>query len=438
MGASIKRLTGADRRSAIVVLAATLVACGGDGSGPSVNATQPTTCSIVAQNTFVYEAMQDIYLWNDDLPVVDPAEFPSPEALLDALRVPQDRFSFITTTAADTAFFGAGQFVGLGFRTIQKASDELRVLDVFEGSVADNGGLTRGDFILAVNGRPIEEVLAEEGFSASLGPAEVGVVVELTWQMPGGPVETAEFVKDVVTIPPVSAVEVLDSATGPVGYLLFRNFVETAVADLNDAFAMFQAAGVRQVVMDLRYNSGGLLSVAEHLANLMGGETADGQVFYSIEYNDDNTFRNQTVLFRNLVRSLDLDQMIFVTTGSTASASEMVINGLEPFFNVVLVGARTFGKPVGQVAVRFCDQTLRPVSFRTVNADGTADFFEGFPADCAAEDDIESALGDPAEASLAESLFHLENGVCSTAASSARSALAEKPRSGRWRLLTAH
>ncbi len=384
--------------------------------------------------------MLDIYLWADEVVPVDPASVNSPEEMLETLRVPQDRFSFMSTIAADDAFFGQGQFVGLGFRSIITAPDELRVVDVFEGNPADEGGLIRSDSILEVNGRPIEEILANEGFSASLGPAEVGVIVELTWQSPGEPPETADFVKEVVTIPPVSKTSVLDSAAGPVGYMLFRNFVDSAEPDLRAAFTFFQAEGIRNVVMDLRYNSGGLLSVAEELANLMGGTLADGQVFYTLEFNEANAFRNVSSFFRELDQSVPLDQIVFITTGTSASASEMVINGLKPFFPVTIVGDTTFGKPVGQVAVDFCGKRLRPVSFQAVNADGTADFLEGFPADCPAADDINFELGDPAEASLAESLSYLDNGVCSSVAAAAQPDIVSKPVTDkpRWRVQSAH
>ncbi len=419
---------------------ATAVGCGGGSGGSGSIAGEPASCSIVAQNTFVQDVMLDIYLWADEVVPVDPATVASPQEMLDVLRVPQDRFSFMQTIAADDAFFGSGQFVGLGFRTTITAPDELRILDVFEGSVAENGGLARGDRILEVNGRPIEEILANEGFSASLGPAEVGVVVEMRWQTPGDLPVSGEFVKDVVTIPPVARTTVFDSPVGPIGYILFRNFVDTAVQDLVDAFAFFEAESVSQVVMDLRYNGGGLLSVAEVLADLMGGVAAAGQIFYTLEFNEANSFRNVSAQFKSLDQSLSLDRMVFITTGSSASASEMVINGLEPFFDVVLVGDTTFGKPVGQVAVDFCGNRLRPVSFRSVNADGTSDFFDGFPVDCAAADDIDFDLGDPAEASLAEALYYAENGMCSSGVLFMRErplakALADKPR---WHLQSAH
>jgi hypothetical protein len=401
-------------RVGVVCAGALLTACGGSGGGGTTTRADLTGCSVVEQNQFVYEAMQDLYLWNDELPVVDPASFASPQALLDALRVPQDSFSFIRAAATDEAFFGDGQFVGVGLRSDQPEPGVVRIVEVFEGGPADRAGLQRGDRVLSVNGRPIEEILEEEGFSASLGPAEVGVEVDVTWRRPDGRELAATIVKAVVTIPPVAMVSVLDSAAGPVGYMEFRTFVETAAGPLEDAFATFKTAGVDQVVLDLRYNSGGLLTIAELFADLAGGGGAVGQPIYSLEYNAENSFRNETVLFRDRPASLAPQRLVFITTATTASASEMVINALAPFYDVALVGERTRGKPVGQLGVTFCDQVLRPVSFRTVNALGEGDFFDGLPVDCAAEDDLDTPLGDPSEASLAEALHYIETGACST------------------------
>lgn len=425
MGIRMSRGPAGRRSRAAAAMAATalLAACGGSSGGDGA---QSTDCGVAAQNEFVYETMQDLYLWSDELPMVAPAEFESPEALLAALRVPQDRFSFINTTAADDAFFRAGQFVGLGVRTDQPTPDELRVVEVFEGGPADMAGLDRGDRILTVNGRPIEEVLADGGFTAALGPAEIGVEVDLSWRTPAGAERAGTATKAVVTIPPVAVADILDTAAGPVGYLFFRSFVETAAGPLEDAFAAFRDAGLSQVVIDLRYNSGGLLSIAQFFADLAGGAGAVGQPIYTLEYNAANSGRNRTATFRNRAASLNPARLIFITTRTTASASEMAINALEPFYDVVLIGERTFGKPVGQDAVTFCDKTLRAITFRTVNALGAGDYFDGLPVDCPAADDLDTPLGDPAEASLAEALHYAETGACSAPAADAP-ALRAKP-----------
>lgn len=426
--------------SAILALAVFIAGCGGGGSGGTL-VQPPSGCTVLEQNQFILAAMQEYYLWNDRLPPLDPSAYASPEAFLAALTVPEDIFSYLTTQAAEDAYFGAGQYAGIGFESRQ-SDGEVRLLDVYEGSPADLGGLRRGDSILSVEGRPIAEILAAEGFTASLGPPEVGVTVELGWRDVDGNEFTAVFTKAVVTIPPVSSATVLDTAAGPAGYLNFRAFVEPADAALNQAFSAFRAAGISDLIVDLRYNSGGLLSIARVLANLVGGAVTQGQVLYTLEYNADKAYLNETRYFSDTPNAVDMQRVVFITTGSTASASEIVINALMPFMDVVLVGDTTFGKPVGQLGFLFCDRVLRPVSFRTVNAVGNTDFFDGFTPDCQAVDDINGAFGDPTEASLAEAIHYLETGACSaTAAATARSALPVAKSAGspaRWKLFDAH
>jgi hypothetical protein len=224
----------------VAALAAVATGCGGGSSGGGGQNVDTGGCSVLEQNQIILDIMLDIYLWNDRMPIADPADFSSPEAFLDALLVPEDQFSFITSAAADDAFFGDGQFAGIGFQSRQPGDGSVRVIDVFESSPADLGGLARGDSITAVNGRPIEEVLAEEGFGASLGPPTVGTSVELDWIDVAGQPFNNVFIKQVVTIPPVSATNVIDTATGKVGYFLFRNFVEPGVPALNTVFAQLR------------------------------------------------------------------------------------------------------------------------------------------------------------------------------------------------------
>jgi C-terminal processing protease CtpA/Prc len=200
----------------------------------------------------------------------------------------------------------------------------------------------------------------------------------------------------------------------------FRTFTEPAAPALNAAADELLAASVSQLVLDLRYNGGGLLSIADLLAGLLGGQTAAGQVFVTNRFNEQNAFRNESRLFRNPDNGLDLARIVFITTPATASASEILINGLAPFLEVFVVGDTTFGKPVGQLGFAFCEQVLRPASFQTVNANGEGEFFEGIAPNCPAGDDLSRPLGDPEEASLAEALHLLETGSCSAPPPAAR------------------
>jgi C-terminal processing protease CtpA/Prc len=219
--------------------------------------------------------------------------------------------------------------------------------------------------------------------------------------------------KRLVTIPTVSLTRVYDVGGRRVGYMFFRNFVEPSYEALDTAFAELAAARVDELIVDLRYNGGGLVNVAQHMASYIGGVRTVGQVFAEFFHNDRNAFRNRILRFESKPQRLTLDRLIVVTTKASASASELVINALRPFMPVVVIGGTTYGKPVGQYAIPFCDKLLAAVSFALRNADGHGDFFDGFPPDCAAPDDADHQLGDPEEGSLKEALTFAATGACS-------------------------
>jgi carboxyl-terminal processing protease len=226
------------------------------------------------------------------------------------------------------------------------------------------------------------------------------------------------MVKRAVVIPTVSNTTVLDVGGRRVGYIFFRNFVEPSFDALAEAFATLRAGGATEVVLDLRYNGGGLVDVAQYLASMLGGSRTAGQVFAEYFHNDKNRFRNETLRFETQAGAMTLQRLVVIATQASASASELVINSLRPFIPVVIVGDRTYGKPVGQYVMPFCDKILAPVAFQLRNADGDGDFFDGLPVDCPAPDDIEHPIGDAMEASLREALTVISTGACSAPSAS--------------------
>jgi C-terminal peptidase prc len=425
------------RLSALVVAALLLWA------GPAFAQGGPINCSVVSQNLYVRDQMSDIYFWNQFLPTgLNPASYSSPEEYLEAIRYrPIDNYySYIQSAAASTAFYGESQYVGFGFATTLSASD-LKVLQVYPDSPGTEAGLDRGDRFIEINGRTVASMIVDGTIGGAFGASEIGVAVNIVFETRAGVRRSARMVKRVVTIPTVSLTKAYDAGNGRrVGYIFFRNFVTPSYAALDEAFAALKDAGVNELVLDLRYNGGGLVDVAVHLASLIGGSRTSGQVMFTYSHNSRNTALNRTTRFESTpANALNLSRLVAITTRSSASASELVINSLRPYIPVAIVGDTTYGKPVGQYVIQFCDKVLAPVSFQLKNAQGSGDFFSGLAPTCTAADDNRHDLGDAAEGSLAEALTYIRTGACSAGAGTlgAMRAVSPTPRPtlDGWRLL---
>ena len=240
----------------------------------------PLTCSVVSQNLFVRDVMTDLYFWYDHIPPMNPAAYQSPEAYLNAIRyLPLDaRFSYIGARAAEDAFYSESQYIGFGFGQWY-VDGALRVVQVFPDSPASEAGLARGDRFVSINGQSVDELATLGLLGSAFGAAVEGVPVEGVYERPTGERVAATMVKRIITIPTVTTTQVYTLEDGRrVGYVFFRNFVQPSVAALDEAFAMLRDAQVNDLVLDVRYNGGGLVSVAQHLASLIGGKRTEGQV----------------------------------------------------------------------------------------------------------------------------------------------------------------
>ena len=276
-----------------------LVLLVGVGAVPAAAQNGPRSCSVSSQNLYVRDVMLDLYLWRQNLPDVNATAFPSPEAYLEAVRYREldSRFSYITSAASSNAFYSDSQFIGFGFSTSQTES-ELRVLQVFPDSPASEAGLARGDRILEIDGRTVESLIASGAIGTAFGPSDIGVSSTVLFRSREGTERREQMTKRPVTIPTVSLTRVYEVDGRRVGYLFFRNFVRPSVAALDEAFASLREAGVSELVLDLRYNGGGLVDVAVHLGSLIGGAVTAGQPFATYAHNDRNAFRNETTPVR--------------------------------------------------------------------------------------------------------------------------------------------
>ncbi len=405
-------------KNLIILASLALAACSSSDGGGGDN----FSCSNRDQKRFVRDAMQDWYLWNNLLPdKISVSDYDSPESLLvdlmtyspdDGSGNPIDRFSFIGSAAADAAFFGQGQFEGFGFSLGADAS----ILQTFAGSPADLGGLARGQQILELDGRTVAAIQAAEGLNAALN------VSPLTFLMlePGGAQFTTTIAHDIVTINPIPQSRVIAANDGTgrmVGYIQLSTFISTADPAFDAVFADFIANGINDVILDLRYNGGGLVSTANLLGDYLGGGVPAGDVFSDTRFNADRAANNNFLeFFDRLGNSINVSRLIVIATAGTASASELVTNGMAPHVAVTIVGSTTFGKPIGQVGFEFCDKIIRPTAFQTFNADGFGDYFGGLPVDCPATDDLTIAVGADADPNMVTAMGYLDTGQCPVAA----------------------
>jgi len=416
------------RKLTSLLLIACLAACGssgGESTGPQIGSPE---CENDGQKQFVLDNLYAWYLWNDLFPAgINIADYTTPEELVrEVTRTfgpqdangPVDRFSSVGSAQADAEFFGEGKFEGFGFsyRIVDPATDDVRLVRVFSGSPADNGGLGRGQQFVSLDGRSVAEIQANEGIGAVFDNATV--LFEM--RRPDGTVFSSSITKDVVTIDPLPQHRIIDVGNGVmVGYMELSQFISTADPVFDTVFAEFIAAGVDDVIIDLRYNGGGLVSTANLLGDYLGAFANDNLVFSETQFNADRAAaNNSTEFFQRLANSINLSRLVVIATGGTASASELVTNSMEAWFDVTIVGANTFGKPVGQIGLTFCDKILRPTSFKTVNAAGVGDYFDGLPADCPAIDDLNEAVGADTDPNMIAAMTYLSTGACPVAAGS--------------------
>ncbi len=326
-----------------------------------------------------------------------------------------------------------GSNAGFGIRlSYDTTANKVFVLEAFENAPGFAAGIDRGTELLTINGQSVASLMASGGASAvseALGPTQAGVSRTLGFRTVDGTQRTQAITKADFSLDPISdryGVKILNDGTGPVGYVNLRTFiVEDANNQLRAAFQQFRAAGITKVILDFRYNGGGLVSVAELLGDLLAADKT-GQVFSRTILRPSKASENSTDLFAAQPQAIAATKIAVIGRSGTASASELLANAFIPYLgtNLALVGANTFGKPVGQFAFdrSACDDRLRAVAFRSVNRDGGGDYYTGLasvmPRTCVAEDGITRQLGDPEEASTKVALDFLAGRTCSPIAGS--------------------
>lgn len=420
--------------------------------------------STLAENSWLRSWTHELYLWYREVPDLNPASYATADyfnvlktSATTASGNPKDKFHFTYPTAQWVALSQSGVEAGYGAQWVIIASRPPRQVVVAytepnSPATAPSANLARGAQVLTVDGADLAnatdnasiDILNAGLFPSAPGGSHSFSILDRGASTP----RTVTMVATNVTSTPVQNVGTI-GRSGTVGYMLFNDHIATAEVQLIDAFGQLQAAGVSDLVLDIRYNGGGYLDIASEVAYMIAGPgPTTGQGFEKTVFNDKYPNTNPVtgerltpVPFHNTSQgfsgpegqplpTLNLSRVFVLTSPNTCSASEAIINGLRGVgVQVVQIGTTTCGKPYGFYPEDNCGTTYFSIEFQGVNAQGFGDYPDGFsPANtvsspgvglpgCSVADDFSHALGDPAEGRLAAALGYRVDQGCPAATS---------------------
>ena len=347
--------------------------------------------------TFMRLALADEYFWASEAkPFAPLKKSATADAVLESGIAQQDKYSFLDTKQEmENLQHGITDSAGIGI--MWPKNDIPVVLYVTKSSVAAKNGLQRGDRILAMNGRMARDREKEPSW---LNMVRKGQLITLTVRSVDGRTRriVAQRQKTEEDVPFGSLFRM--SSGKVVGYLYIQEFQAPQVESVEPIFEMFQKAHIQDLIIDLRYNPGGNVYAAAKLASLIAGAGHDGELFVRSEYPWRYHRKDKDIMLSREPLSLDIKNLIVITTDDTASASENLIIGLKPYMHVITVGGKTFGKPYAMDPIHFGDKELLLITSRLYNANGESWPATGIRADVAAKDDLTHQLGDEEEEML--------------------------------------
>jgi C-terminal processing protease CtpA/Prc len=452
--------------SALTILSLLTFSCSDDDS----TAQEPNVLLKSEVNDFVWKAMNHWYFWQEDVLSLSDTQddnidefhtylngFSSSEDLFESLKFSADDFSWYIDDVQDrlNSIRGISESYGIGLPSnlvrVQQGSDDVVIFVAYivPGSPADLAGIERGDLIYKVNGSVlnvnnaslINKIFTDINISIGTATFENGSL------NPKGSDKSLTAVP--LAIDPVHYSDIIEEAGKKIGYLVYNRFTFTYHSELNDVFTAFKNQGVDELILDLRYNPGGVVLTSAYLSSMIEGNIVNGGRFASLTYNAKRNPSNETLYFfrdqatvfdketgdptNNIAisRLTNLNRVYVLTSRSTASASEMIINGLRPSMDVIVIGTTTVGKNEGSFTVVdapgnadniFTDTEnrnpnhtvgLQPIVFQIFNSLGQNDYDEGFEPDIAV-DELEFAanilpFGDTDEPLLRTAINNITN-----------------------------
>ena len=416
-----------------------------DDPGNSPNPGASTAEELLMDSVYLYS--REVYFWNDLIPsygLFNPRQYKasteinSAKNVMQAIRKiqPRDRYSFVTTIEESNSI-QTGNNKDYGFFVKAASVDVAAPLDstywfvsyVYDQSTAGIAGVKRGWIVNKINGT---QIVYDQAGSNTLNNTFFGTVTSANFEFikPDKTIVAATLNKSSFTANSVLYKGVINSGGKKVGYLVFNQFFGApSRAELANAFTDFESTGIDELVVDLRYNPGGSTETQDALANRIAPLSANSKKMYTYQFNAQLQQGNFPLLkkkagFQNVsfaensnsvgyekAGTLNLNRVFFIVTASSASASELLINNLQPYMEVKLIGDTTYGKPVGFFPIEIANYAIYPISFRTINSAGNADYFGGFAPDKLTTDEVSKNWGDVTEPSLAAALNYISTGA---------------------------
>ena len=414
------------------------------------------------ENNFLRSLSNDTYLWYNEIVDRDPGLY-STLPYFDLLKTdattasgqPKDKFHFTIPSDEWFQLSQSGVSAGYGAQWVLLAAAPPREIVVAftepnSPATAPTVNLARGAEVLiadgvdVVNGNTQVDV---DTLNAAFFPSQPGETHTFTVRDLDGTQRNISMTSANITSTPVQNVDTIPTATGDVGYMQFNTHIATAESGLIAAVNQLQAAGITDLIVDLRYNGGGFLDIASEFAFMIAGSgPTAGQVFEDLSFNDKHPSTNpitgqalSPTPFHTTTQGFDVApgqalptlnlSRVFVLTGpNTCSASESIMNSLAGVdVDVLQIGSTTCGKPYGFYAIGNCGTTYFTIQFKGENNKGFGDYTDGFSATnqtgavgtplpgCSVADDFTRALGDPAESRLAAALTYRDSQTCPAA-----------------------
>ncbi|WP_320017686.1 S41 family peptidase [Labilibaculum manganireducens] len=392
-----------NKYSLVVILASLFLSCSDDNNILPRSGTNKTAYEVIDKT------MQEWYLWNEDLPDISSANYSSANDYFEALLADQDRWSYIANLDELLAYFENGTYTGYGLSFKFDSNNDLRVKLIFDESPLAAEGITRGWKLVNINQLAISN-LSEEQILNELDKSS-GIFI---FENNAGEQKEITASQKVLNQNTVLKREVIPYEGTQVAYLAFDSFLGKSEDELNEAFTYFKEQNAKELVLDLRYNGGGSTYISNQLADLITGNAYVGEVYSKVSHNNSKTSENFTEAFESQASAYGFERVFVITTSGTASASEMVINGLKPYLgedNVILIGSKTHGKPVGMYVFeeKALNLAIVPISFSITNALNEGGYFDGIPVNYEISDDLSHDFGDIDESNLKAALEYIKN-----------------------------